>query len=809
MIWQRLAGILLKYRLWLILIMGGITACLAYVASKVELSYDFVKAIPANDPDYLAYLSFKQQFGEDGNLLVVGVQTEKFFEKDFFSGYYELSRQIRAIPAVQDVLSVPTAVNLVRDDSTHQLEAVRIFPGPSVSDSLIRLFRSLPFYQGLLYNPGTGAYLMAIRIDKNVLNSPGRTAVVNRISEDAANFGKVMGVRMRLSGLPLIRTVMADKVARELKLFLLLSLVLTALILFLFFRSLIAVGISLVVVLTGVIWSTATIVILGYKITLLTGLIPPLIVVIGIPNCVYFLNKYHSQFALHGNKIKSLVRMVERMGIVTLFTNLTAAIGFGVFCYTNSSVLREFGFVAGINILLLFVISLVLLPTILSYFPEPEVKHTTYLENRLMLWILAGIDRAVFHHRPWIYGGTLVLIGVAVLGMMKLNTVAFIVDDIPHSSPVYQDLEFFQQQFNGVMPLEILVNTRRRSGIFSLKLLGKLDSLSQLLASKPQFGKPLSVTEGIKFAMQAYYGGNQADYRLPNEFELPFIAPYLSTRKEPGRNGSQINELLSSFMDSTRQIARVSVNMKDIGSRDLAALLSSLQPRVNRIFDTARYRVTFTGTSMIFLEGSRYIIHGLKESILLAVLLILCCMLYLFRSWKMLAIALVPNLIPLAVTAGIMGLAGVHLKPSTVLVFSVALGIAIDVTIRFLINFRQELPRFRYDISATVRRTIHETGLSIVFTGLILIAGFLIFSFSGFEGTRALGWLTSLTLVLAMVSNLTLLPALLLWMERHLWKKASAQEPLWSVMEDEMDIDLDRLGLHQFNQQEGQEGGSR
>ncbi|HUX84464.1 MAG TPA: MMPL family transporter, partial [Chitinophagaceae bacterium] len=449
------------------------------------------------------------------------------------------------------------------------------------------------------------------------------------------------------------------------------------------------------------------------------------------------------------------------------------------------------------------------LPTILSYFPEPKVTHTSYLESRLMHWFLGGIDRIVFRNRPWIYGGTAALIVLAVLGMLKLNSVAYIVDDIPHSSLLYQDLEFFQQQFNGVMPLEILVNTRRRSGIFSLKVLGKLDSLSQLLASKPQFGKPVSVTEGIKFALQAFYGGNPADYRLPNEFELPFIAPYLAPRKEPGMKGSQINDLLSSFMDSTRQIARVSVNMKDIGSRDLAALLASLKPQVNRIFDTSRYQVTFTGTSMIFLEGSRYIINGLKDSILLAIGLILCCMLYLFRSWKMLAIALVPNLIPLVVTAGIMGWAGVHLKPSTVLVFSIALGIAIDVTIRFLINFRQELPRFRYDISATVRRTIHETGLSIVFTGLILIAGFLIFCFSGFEGTRALGWLTSLTLVLAMISNLTLLPALLLWMERHLWKKASMQEPLWSVLEDEGDIDLDRLGLGQFSRPEESDGGSQ
>lgn len=787
--WQRLAGFVLKFRFILLIALFTVTGVMAWFAVKVQLSYDFIKAIPVNDPRYREYLTFKKEFGEDGNLLVAGVQTDRFFQKDFFGDYFRLEGRIRAIPGVDDVLSIPTTVNLVKNDSSRRLGAVRIFsttPGSQRElDSLKAQFLSLPFYRDLLYNPVTHAYLMAVHINREVLNSSRRTAVIGAIQAACTEFGAGQQVAVHISGLPLIRTVIADKVAHELKIFLLISFLLTALILFVFFRSFSAVALSMVVVGTGVIWSVATIVLLGYRITLLTGLIPPLIVVIGIPNCVYFLNKYHAEYALHRNKMKALVRMVERMGIVTLFTNLTAAIGFGVFYFTSSAILKEFGIVAGLNILLLFVISFIFLPAALSWLPEPRPRHTNYLENRAFIAILNFLQKLVFEYRAAVYTVMTVVVVIAIAGMFRLNASSYIVDDIPHTDKVYKDLKFFEHNFHGVMPLEILVDTRRRNGIIRLETLQKLGELTALIRSRKVFASPLSLVGGIKFARQAYYNGDSSDYALPNQFDLVFLAPYLTMKgSEGGGAGSNFNRLLASFMDSTRRVARVSVNMADVGTKRLPAILASLRTGVDRIFDTSKYRVTFTGTSMIFLEGSHYIIAGLTASILLAFVLILCCMLYLFRSWRMLLISFIPNIIPLIITAGVMGWAGVALKPSTVLVFSVALGITIDVTIRFLVNFRQELSRHSQDISLTVRRTIHDTGLSIIYTGLILFAGFMIFSFSGFGGTQALGWLTSLTLVLAMITNLTILPALLLWMEKAQLKKKSG-EPEWSTKEVE------------------------
>jgi len=798
--WQRLAGFVLKFRLPLLVFLLLSTAVMTWYASKVELSYEANKSIPLDNPKYKDYLQFKSLFGEDGNLLVIGVQTDSFFQKDFFHDYVQLNEDLKKVEFVENVLSVPFAINLVKNDSTRKLSAEPLFKGDlqqqAVLDSLGGALENLPFYKGLLYNPDTHAYMIMVGVNKDVMRTKRRSEVVDNVMKLGTAFGEKHHTQVRMSGLPLIRTIVANKVSRELMLFLKLSFVLTALILLLFFRSFGAVLMSMIVVAIGVIWSVATIVLLGYKITLLTGLIPPLIVVIGIPNCVYFLNKYHTEYAKDGNKTRALVHMIQRMGIVTLFTNLTAAIGFGVFCFTKSELLKEFGIVAGLNIMLIFLISFIFLPSVLSYLPSPKTKHTSYMNNGLFRALLDGLTSLVFKYRPWVYGITAVMVIAAVVGMLKLHSEAHMLDDIPKSDRLYTDLKFFEQNFKGVMPLEIAVDTKKKNGVVNLQTLEKLDQLSKLIAAQPDFARPLSVAEGIKFAKQAYYNGDSSNYSVPNQFDIGFLAPYL--RMKGGNNATggatAFTKLVSSFMDSSRQVARVSVNMADVGSARLPVLLDSLRPQVSQIFDTAKYNVTFTGTSVIFLEGSRFIINGLMESILLAFVLIIFCMLYLFRSWRMLLISLIPNIIPLAVTAGVMGWLDIPLKPSTVLVFSVALGIAIDVTIRFLVNFKQELPNHDLDISATVKQTIHETGLSIIYTSLILLAGFMIFSFSEFGGTKALGWLTSLTLLMAMVTNLTILPALLLWMEKALLKKAQKKQ-LWNTLDDEQDLDMSELGL--------------
>lgn len=771
--WHRLAAFIIKFRVLLLIVLLSITAIFGYYASKVELSYDFTSAIPTDNPEYVSYQQFRQQFGEDGNLMVLGVQTDKFFTPGFFRDYTTLVHRIEKVNAVENVLSIPGAITLNKDTVSQKLVVVKLAGNPAYAnmDSFKAAFYNLVFYKGLLYNPATNAYLMAISINKQVLNSKGRTKVVNDIVAPADSFGKKYGVEVHYSGLPFIRTQMAAKVQAEMKMFLIMSFVLTALILALFFRSFTAVLASMIVVAVGVVWSVGIIVLFGYKITLLTALIPPLVVIIGIPNCVYFLNKYHSEYNRTQNKLKSLLVMVDRMGIVTLFTNLTAAIGFGVFFFTKSAILKEFGLVAGVNIIALFFISLVFIPAVFSFMPPPKGRHTSYLSSNWINKLLTTLTNWVFSHRKWIYGFTIAICGVAVMGILRLKNDAHIVDDLPGSDKVFQDLKFFEHNFKGVMPLEIIVDAKRKNGILSLPTLQSMDQLSTDLKQYPDIASPLSITEGVKFASQAYYGGDSASYKMPADMiEASFILPYLKTKKGTG-NANMFTKLVNSFIDSTKQKARISVNMADVGSTRLPLLLDSIRQQTNELFDSSKYKVTFTGTSIVFLEGSKFIINSLRDSLILAFIMIFGCMIVLFRSWRILLISIVINIVPLLITAGIMGWEGIRIKPSTVLVFSVALGITIDVTIRFLVSFKQDLMKYDDSIPNTVQRTIHDTGLSIIYTSLILIAGFGVFMLSQFDGTKSLGYLTSLTLLLAMITNLILQPSLLVWMGKVKMKK--------------------------------------
>lgn len=819
--WESLARLVLKFRSFLLVFLLAVTAFMAYHASRVKLSYDFNTSIPTDNPKYVANLNFRKQFGDDGNLLVVGVQTDKLFEKNVFSGYIALGEELKKVAGVDDVLSVPAAVNLVKDSVTEKPRAVAIFsPHPQTQaeiDSGKAVFLGLPFYRGLLYNAQTNTWLMAVRVNKDVINSSRRIATVNGIIQHVKAFGTQYGLDMHLSGLPLIRTVMAQKVSRETTWFLLGSVVLSAIILFIFFRSIGTMLLSLGVVIVGVIFSLGTMDLLGYKITLLNALTPTLMVVIGIPNCIYFLNKYHTAYKDTGDKREALLTMIGRMGVVTLFCNLTAAIGFGVFALTRSAILNEFGVVAGINIMLLFFISFIMIPVVLSYLPPPRPKHTRYLENKWLAAILRRLEIWTLHHQRSIYGVTLVVLILAVAGMFRLRSEGFIVDDLPQKDPIYTDLKFFEHHFKGVMPLEIVVDTRRKNGlrINMLQTLDSVDQLSQYITAQPEMARPLSLVEGLKFVRQSYYGGDSSNYGVPNSLDLPFLSSYLKTGgggESPSKGGggrdslqeksfpskrakaarsNNLSKLLNSFVDKDQQRLRISVNMADVGSSRLPLILDDLEKRTRHLFDTARYKVELTGTSVTYLEGASFIIKGLKDSIQWAFVLIAACMLLLFRSIRILLCSLVPNIIPLIITAGIMGWAGVRLKPSTVIIFSIALGIAIDITIRFLVNYKQETAQTGdrpiatgqqnasmadsrmsgqgqdttislTSSEQTVIDTINKTGISILYTSMVLIAGFVIFCFSDFGGIFALGWLTSLTLVIATVTNLVFLPALLI-----------------------------------------------
>ncbi|MCX6290177.1 MAG: efflux RND transporter permease subunit [Bacteroidetes bacterium] len=789
---ETIARIILRQRIPLLIALVVMTAFMAYRASFVKLSYESAKILPASDSSYSEYLAFKEKFGEDGTVMVIGFQSPDIFRLHLFNDWYTLTNDVKSTEGIQEVVSVARCFHLVRNDSLEQLEFKPLLnhqpERQGEVDALKNQVSRLPFYEGILFNKKTNVTLMAITLDQDKLNTKSRIETVRQVKEKADHFASDHHLTLHYSGLPYIRTAVSQKILSEMKLFVLLALLVTTVILFLFFRSHFAVLFSMLVVVFGVIWSFGTLDLFGYKITILTSLIAPLIIVIGIPNCILLLNKYQQEYNRHGNKIKALSRTIRRIGVTTFFANVTTAIGFLVFYFTRSEVLQEFGIIAALNVMLTYLISLVFIPIVFSFLPPPTNRHVKHLGSKRLLFILAQVDYWVHHYRWRIYGFVFVVMAVSFYGMSKITTVGYVVDDLPKKDIIYTDLKFFEENFRGVLPFEVAIDTKKAGGSLTLPVLYKINRLQKMLAGYPEFSKPVSVAEGIKFSYQGLNDNDPKYYVIPNVEEMARLSGYATGAREN-------QHMFRSIIDSTKQFTRVSVQVADIGSIRMKKLLDEIRPRVDSIFDSRLYDVKITGNSIIFLKNNDYLLINLKESVLLAIVLIGAVMFLLFMSFRMVVISLIPSLVPLLITAAMMGFFGIPLKPSTILIFSIAFGIASDGTMYFLTKYRQELKQHGGSISKTVSKTINETGVSMIYTAVILFSGFFIFTVSSFGGTSALGVLISITLLIAMCSNLVFLPTLLLSLEKFVITRAFLKEPLIQLYDEDEDVELSELKI--------------
>jgi len=767
---------------------------MGYYASKAEMTYTMAQILPFDDPEYVAYMNFNQKFGEDANVLVIGFETDSLFDLPLFRDWMKTGEDLKQIDAVKNILSVAGIYNLHRDDSLQRfrVEPVvkRIPQSQAELDSLQEIITQLPFYQELLISPtaqGRYATLMLVTLDQKSIDRKDRKDLIDRIIHITDAFAEKHHIGIHYSGLPYIRTINSLKLRDELVMFLWMSLLVTAAVLYIFFRSLKAIVFPMLVVFLSVIWCVGTMVMLGYKITILTALIPPLIVIIGIPNCIFLTNNFHREYKGHGNKIKAIARVIQHIGNATFLTNFNTALGFVTFAFVDSALLKEFGVLSSINVMQVFLLSMTVLPIFYSYIQPPKPKQTKHLDNKRMMKLVEWQIRMVSERRPWIYGLTVVIIGLSVWGMTKIRTTGNFTDDIPDSDRMIVDLKFFEQHFHGVMPFEITIDTKKKNGVMKLSTLRKINQLQEQLRKYPEFARPLSIAEVIKFSKQAFYNGDPSEYKLPNQEEIAFLLPY-------AQNTNLKSSATRSFLDSNRQVTRISVQMADIGTTEMARITSDLRPKVDSLFPAEKFDVKFTGTSIIFLKGTDYLIENLLLSLLAAIVLISGLMYFMFYSFRMLLISVIPNVIPLLFTAGLMGFYGISLKSSTILVFNIAYGITVDSAIHFFSRYGYDLKLHRNKIRPAVFDSIRDTSISIIYTSIILLLGFCIFIFSTFGGTIALGFLISVTIFVGLFTNLFLLPTLLLSIDRAFTIKAY-KEPLIMVFDEEEDIELDSLTI--------------
>ena len=759
-------------------------------ANQTNLSYEMAKILPPDHPTHINYENFKSEFGESINTMVIAVQDVDFFSKEHLYAWNKFGDEIERIGGVNGVLNITKLPVLTTDSTKRKFISERwYFPEMTSSelDSSLKVFHNQKIYEGMLYNKDAYSAIMLVDINKIILATPERKNLIDEIVNSGEKYSSEIGKDVKYSGLPYIRTIDSIKVKDEISIFILFTLLITSFILLLFFKSFKATIISIIVVVIGVLFSFGTMGMLGYDISILMALVPPVIIVIGIPNCIFLINKYHTEFKKNKDKDKSLHLMISKIGNITLLTNLTTASGFAAFLLTKSETLQEFGLVASISIIFIFIISILLIPIWFSFFPTPKLRHTQHLDKKWVRSVVALLSDWVKNKRRTIYIVSAILTIVGFIGLSLIKTTGNITDDLSRNGDLYEDLQFFENNFGGVMPLEIIIDTKDTNGINKPNVMLKVQELQDELSRYSEFSKPVSYIEFVKYANQAYKNDGPKYYTLPQRRDVGRISSLV-------RKSEEINNLEVKLKDDINSKARISLRMKDIPTPKMDSILNQLKPKIDSIFNPEEYNVVVTGSSRVFLEGTKFLVGNLVYSLLLVILLISIFMAWMFRSFRMVIVSLIPNLIPLLLTSAIMGYFSIPIKPSTILVFSIAFGISVDDTIHFLAKYRQELVASNWNIRQSVFNALKETGVSMIYTSVVLFFGFFVFVASDFGGTVALGLLVSITLLFAMLSNLLLLPALLLSLEKLITTKAF-KEPFLDIFDEEEDIDLDRLKI--------------
>ena len=787
--WDYIASKILRNRIFLLVLVLLFTLFMAFQWKNMRFTFTEANLLPDDHEVNIQYNSFLDKFGEEGNLIVLGFKDKNFFTEKNIKAWEKFVENIRKDKAVELTLSIEDLKILSKDTIAQKFKLVPFLNNDSISDAYLKqkeaeFFTDLPFYEGMLFNKESGAIRFAIYLDKKIVNTKARKEFIEKYlsAEKISAFEKETNLDLRVSGMPYIRTLNANSITEEIGLFVGAALGITSLLFFFFFRSVRATLISMSVVIIGVMWSFGTLGLLNYEITVLTAIIPPLIIVIGIPNCIFLINKYQSEIRNHGNKAKSLQRVISKVGNSTLMTNLTTAAGFGTFIFTDSKLLKEFGVVASLNIVFLFFLCLIIIPIAYSYLPLPKEKHLAHLGKNYMASFLNWIENTIRYRRVTIFAFVISLLVLGVIGINKIKVSGSIIEDMPKKAPFFKDIIFYEQEFDGVMPLEIVVDTKRPKGALKSSTLSRIEELQETIEEIPELSKPVSIVNVVKYSKQAFYNGNPDFYELPTKQEEAFILSYIKNSVQKGNEN-----MLKSYVDSTGRYARITTFMRDIGTDKMEKIEVRLQDKINHIFPKERYEVTLTGKAYVFEKGTHYLIGNLVQSLLFAILLIALLMAYLFRSFKMIIVSLIPNLLPLIMTAGLMGYFGIPIKPSTILVFSIAFGISVDDTIHFLAKYRQELKANNWKIKRAVYSTLKEAGISMFYTSVVLFFGFSVFTLSDFGGTVALGGLVATTLLFAMLSNLILLPALLLSLDKTIANQQEFLEPTLDILAEDIE----------------------
>lgn len=745
----------IRWRKYSKYVLAGLTLVLlflGYSSSKLEFDYDFEKFFPQEDNDLVFYEDYREKFENDNDFILLGFTNETgVFDQQFLQKIQGFTVKLRELPHLREVIS-PLEMKFVEVSPAgfgfSQRPFFHIDDTSRYTNDRERIEKSIEPVTEMV-NLDNNSLIMVIK-NKQLIDKDDSDELARALQEiiDQEGFkevhvmGKIMGQQVYVSVMKVEFITFAS-----------ISIFVLIIFLIIAYRALWGILIPMATVLLAVVGSLGFMQLSGTPLNMMTTLLPVIMLVVGMSDVVHLVSKYLEEIRYGRTKTVAIKNMLKKVGVATLLTSLTTSLGFVTLIGVGMQPIQDFGIFTAVGVLMAFILSILFIPSIFLNIKKPKITDSTKVQNAWERGLGKFFLKLCRNQKAVLVFYSIITV-VCIIGASRIKFDYFLMQDLGEDQPLMQDLRYFQKQFGGIRPFELAIIPAEGKQVNDYDVILEIEKLEKYLKEEYGVNQIISPTVPFKFANKTLRSGRDDYYKIPDN-EKRFN--YLKRQMETFEDRAELQQIIS----ADKKLGRLFGRMVDPGSGAMLGKNDKLKAFYDANINSSVLGYKLTGTPVIIDEAGRHVSENIVIGLLFAFVLIGISMAILFKSIKMGFISLVPNMFPILLTAGYIGFAGIALNMSTAIVFTIAFGIAVDDTIHFLSRFKQEMGQGRTNLFA-LRRTFISTGKAIIITSIILLGGFGSLIFSNFLSTFYIGLFVCMTLVFAVITDLTLLPMMLL-----------------------------------------------
>jgi len=729
----------------------GFTVLCAFQIKNIQFNYDFEAFFPNEDNELEVYQTHRNRFEWDNEFVLIGIENKAgIFKKDFLQKVESFSNDLKTIRYADRIISPTNIKNIslsglapvqkrlihIEDESLYKEDSTNIYNTPELIGSFFP----------------TDAKSLSIFIKTDEGLSKVKCDSLARNIENA--FNKYHFDEVHFVGRIVAQDVYLKNLQNEFVYFLAISFGLVMFFLWLSFRSIYGVLVPMTIVIISIFWTLGIMAMLGQSLDIMTVMLPTMIFIAGMSDVVHFFSKYFEELSKGTERLKIYPLILKEVGFPTFLTLITTVVGFLSLLFSSIKPIKDFGIYTSIGIVIAFVLSYTLLPALLYLFTPKRLvaihshDNKTYnIMRNVLFWIL--------RHQKTIFVTSCLLVALSIIGIYNIKVNNILLEDLSDRVKIKQDFYFFEKHYSGVRPLELAVEIKNKNKtVWDYDIMKQLNSVDEFLKKEYQAGfmySPAMLTKTINKALNDESSGEGV---FPNQEDYEPIKKQLMSNKK--------NKDIKRIITIDGHYARINGKIADVGSIVINERNRKFQEFLKHNINQQDIEIKITGAAHLIDRNNEYMVNNMIQGFLFSIVVIAILTYFLHRSWKMVIVFILPNFIPLLIIAGIMGFAGIELKAATSLVFSIAFGVATDDTIHFISRLKIELG-YGKSLLYAFKRTYFETGKPILLTTFILMGGFVSLMISDFQSTFYFGFLICITIIIAVIADIFLLPVLLFW----------------------------------------------